>query len=192
MLAAFLICLSTTAVAEMGDRTQLLALVLAARFRRPWAILCGVSCATLLSNLLAALVGEHLGRFLTPTLLDALVGASMLGMGLWALKPDRAPAEAGAARGDSAFLAAGIAIFIAELGDKTQLATLALAAAYARLVPVVAGATLGMLLANAPVILLGHAFSRRLPLRLIHAAASLLFIALGAWFLWQAAHHRPA
>ncbi len=177
------------AIAEFGDRTQLLALVFAARYRKPWTVLAGVLCATLLSNVLAAVIGKYLGAYLTSSVLNALVGVSMIAMGLWALKPDSTPSEETAPGRHGAFVATCIAFSIAELGDKTQLATMALAAAYANLPMVVAGATAGMMLANAPAVLLGHAFARRLPLRLVHIIASVLFIGIGVLFLWRAAHH---
>ena len=189
-MEAFLVSLSTVAIAEMGDRTQLLSLMLAAHYRKPWPILAGVLCATLANHILAALVGVRLGRFLTPTVLDAAVGISMIGMALWALKPD-ALEESGRARGASAFAATTVAFFIAEIGDKTQIATLALAAAYSNLVPVVLGTTAGMLLANAPVVFLGKAFSDRLPLTAMHRVASALFLILGAVFIYRAVQHAP-
>ena len=189
-MEAFLVSLSTVAIAEMGDRTQLLSLMLAAHYRKPWPILAGVLCATLANHILAALVGVRLGRFLTPTMLDAAVGISMIGMALWALKPDTLE-ESGRARGASAFAATTVAFFIAEIGDKTQIATVALAAAYSNLVPVVLGTTAGMLLANAPVVFLGKAFSDRLPLTAMHRVASALFLILGAVFIYRAVQHAP-
>ena len=189
-MEAFLVSLSTVAIAEMGDRTQLLSLMLAAHYRKPWPILAGVLCATLANHILAALVGVRLGRFLTPTMLDAAVGISMIGMALWALKPDTLK-ESGPARSAGAFAATTVAFFIAEIGDKTQIATVALAAAYSNLVPVVLGTTAGMLLANAPVVFLGKAFSARLPLTAMHRVASALFLILGAVFIYRAVHHTP-
>ena len=188
-MEAFLVSVSSVAIAEMGDRTQLLSLMLAARYRKPWPILAGVLCATLANHILAALIGVRLGRFLTPTVLDAVVGISMIGMALWALKPDSLQQDAAGARTRGAFVATFVALFIAEMGDKTQLATVALAAAYANLPAVVAGTTAGMLLANAPVVFLGKAFAERLPLRAIHYAASALFVLLGALFIYRAVHH---
>jgi putative Ca2+/H+ antiporter (TMEM165/GDT1 family) len=187
-MESFLVSLSTVAIAEMGDRTQLLSLVLAAHYRRPWPILAGVLCATLANHAAAGLVGVHLGRFLTPRLLDGIVGASMIAMALWALKPD-ALKEGSSVDRKSAFLATTVAFFIAEIGDKTQVATIALAAAYSNLLAVVAGTTAGMLLANAPVVFLGKAFSDRLPLKKLHYIASALFLALGAVFIFRALHH---
>jgi len=189
-MEAFLVSISTVAVAEMGDRTQLLSLMLAAHYRKPWPILAGVLCATLANHIVAALVGVRLGRFLTPATLDTVVGVSMIGMALWALKPDRLEAS-GRGRTAGAFLATTVAFFVAEIGDKTQIATVALAAAYSNLAPVVAGTTAGMLLANAPVVFLGKAFSNRLPLTAMHRVASALFLILGAVFIYRALHHAP-
>jgi putative Ca2+/H+ antiporter (TMEM165/GDT1 family) len=187
-MESFLVSISTVAIAEMGDRTQLLSLMLAARYRRPWPILAGVLCATLANHLLAGLLGVRLGRFLTPALLDAAVGISLIGMALWALKPDTLQ-ETSRPRPAGAFVTTLVAFFIAEIGDKTQIATVALAAAYSNLGAVVAGTTAGMLLANAPVVFLGKAFSDRLPLTALHRVASALFLILGALFLYRALGH---
>src|SRR5215468_2881395 len=116
-MEAFLVSLSTVAIAEMGDRTQLLSLMLAAHYRRPWPILAGLLCATLANHALAAVVGVELGRFLTPARLDAVVGISMIVMALWALKQDTLEEKPGARRA-SAFIATLISFFIAEIGDK--------------------------------------------------------------------------
>jgi putative Ca2+/H+ antiporter (TMEM165/GDT1 family) len=186
---SLLVSVSTVAIAEMGDRTQLLSLMLAAHYRRPWPILAGVLCATLANHLLAGFIGIRLGRFLTPAVLDAVVGVSMIGMALWTLTPDALEEDAARVSRTSAFLATVVAFFIAEIGDKTQIATVALAAAYSNLIVVVAGTTAGMVLANAPVVFLGKAFSDRLPLKAIHYVASGVFLALGVVFLVRAAHH---
>jgi putative Ca2+/H+ antiporter (TMEM165/GDT1 family) len=185
-MQSFLISLSTVAIAEMGDRTQLLSLMLAARFRRPWPILAGVLCATIANHAIAAIIGQRLGRALTPQILDAAVAFSMVAMAVWSLKPDTLDevSAGGARRG--AFLATLVTFFIAEIGDKTQIATVALAAAYANLFAVVAGTTTGMLLANAPVVFFGKAFSARLPLQTLRYLASALFLALGIYFLVRA------
>jgi len=188
-MEAFLVSISTVTIAEMGDRTQLLALMLAAHYRRSWPILAGVFCATLANHAAAGLIGVHLGRFLTPIVLDGVVGVSMIAMALWTLKPDTLEAGSGAARRTNAFVATAIAFFVAEIGDKTQIATIALAAAYSNLGAVVAGTTAGMLLANAPVVFLGKAFSDRLPLKTIHYTASGLFLILGAVYIFRAFRH---
>jgi putative Ca2+/H+ antiporter (TMEM165/GDT1 family) len=180
---AFLVALTSVATAEMGDRTQLLALVLAARFRKPWPILAGVLCATLANHGLAGLIGVWVGKLLTPSRLDLMVGISMIAMALWTLKPDKLDEEQSEVTGAGAFIATLIAFFIAEIGDKTQIATIALAAAYSNLLAVVTGTTCGMMIANVPVIFLGNAFAHRLPLKAIHYAASALFLGLGAVFV---------
>jgi putative Ca2+/H+ antiporter (TMEM165/GDT1 family) len=185
-MESFFVSISTVMIAEIGDRTQLLSLMLAAHYRRPWPILAGVLCATLANHAVAGLVGVRLGHYLTPSRLDFAVGVSMIVMALWTLKPDTLEEDAQRTGRSSAFLATLVAFFIAEIGDKTQIATIALAAAYSNLGLVVAGTTAGMMLANAPVVFLGKAFAERLPLRMINYAASVLFIALGVLFLVRA------
>jgi Ca2+/H+ antiporter, TMEM165/GDT1 family len=181
---ALLVSISTVALAEMGDRTQLLTLVLAAHFRRPWPILAGIACATLANHALAGILGRTLARALTPRVVDVIVGVSLLAMGFWALRPD-ALDTVRTARQRGAFLTTLVAFFITEIGDRTQIATVALAAAYPSLITVVAGTTLGMLLANAPVVFLGQAFAERLPLRYLQRGAAVLFLLLGVVFLWR-------
>jgi putative Ca2+/H+ antiporter (TMEM165/GDT1 family) len=188
-MEAFLVSLSTVAIAEMGDRTQLLSLMLAAHYRRPWPILAGILCATLANHAVAGLVGFRLGRFLTPAVLDWTIGVSMIAMALWALRSDTLKATEGQVSRTSAFFATLVAFFIAEIGDKTQIATVALAAGYSNLWAVVTGTTTGMMLANIPVVFLGKAFSERLPLKAIHYVASALFVVLGAVFIFRALHH---
>jgi putative Ca2+/H+ antiporter (TMEM165/GDT1 family) len=189
-MEAFLVSIASVAVAEMGDRTQLLALVLAARFRKPWPIVAGIASATLANHAAAGLAGVWIGRLLTPTILDAAVGTSMLAMALWTLVPDKLDDETGGSpRRQSAFLTTLICFFIAEIGDKTQIATLALAAVYPNLVAVIAGTTGGMLLANVPVVFLGKAFAGRLPMKAIHYGAAVLFAILGIVFMARAIMH---
>ena len=175
-----LISAGTVAFAEIGDKTQLLALLLAARFRRPWPIIGGILLATLLNHALAGWLGTLVARWLTPDVLRWVVTASFIAIALWTLKPDTLDdSTALPARG--AFIATSIAFFLAEIGDKTQVATVLLAAKYPPLWQVVAGTTLGMLLANVPVVLLGSRFAARLPLRAARIVAALLFLALGLW-----------
>jgi putative Ca2+/H+ antiporter (TMEM165/GDT1 family) len=188
-MESFLVSLSTVAIAEVGDRTQLLSLMLAAHYRRPLPILAGVLCATLANHAVAGLIGVRLGRFLVPSLLDTLVGISMIVMALWTLKPDKLEEDPSRTGRNNAFIATLLAFFIAEIGDKTQIATVALAAAYSNLLLVVAGTTAGMLLANAPVVFLGKAFADRLPLRAINYVASAAFVVLGVVFLVRGLHH---
>lgn len=185
-MEAFLVSLGTVAVAEIGDRTQLLALILTARYRRPVPIIAGILCATLANHAAAGVVGRLFGGLIRPKFLDILVGVSMIAMALWTLKPDKLENDAGGRAAAGAFVATLTSFFVAEIGDKTQIATLALAAAYPNLAAVVAGTTLGMLAANVPVVILGRAFADRLPLKAIHYAASVLFLVLGIVFLVRA------
>ena len=182
---AFLIAFSTIAIAEMGDRTQLLSLVLSAKFRKPWPIIAGIFLATLANHALAGFIGVWFGHYLTPRMLDAAVGLSMIMMAAWTLIPDKLEGETKMA-GRGAFFTTVIAFFVAEIGDKTQIATLALAAGYSNLLAIVAGTTAGMLAANVPAVLLGHTFAARLPMKAIHYVASALFALLGVYFIGRA------
>lgn len=186
-MEAFLVSLSTVAVAEMGDRTQLLALVLAAKFRKPVPIIAAILFATLASHALAGFVGVSLAHYLTPRVLDIVVGISMLGMAAWTLIPDKLDKDAARTDSHGAFVATLVAFFVAEIGDKTQIATAALAAGYSNLFAVVSGTTLGMLVANVPVVILGSRFAAKLPMAAIHMAAAVLFALLGAYFILRGA-----
>src|SRR5580692_6573538 len=185
-MEAFLVSITTISIAEIGDRTQLLSLVLAARYRRPWPIIAGILCATLANHAVAGVVGVWFGSLLKPRTLDIVVGISLIAMALWTLKPDKLDEDASAASAMGAFLATLTSFFVAEIGDKTQIATLALAAAYPSLLTVVAGTTAGMMIANVPVVFLGKAFANRLPLKAIHYGAAFLFLILGCVFLARA------
>ena len=187
-MEALLIAFTTVAIAEMGDRTQLLSLVLTAQFRKPLPIIAGIFVATLANHAAAGFIGVWFGRYLTPAVLDAVVGASMLGMAVWTLFPDQLDGDEKRA-GRGAFVATLIAFFIAEIGDKTQIATIALAAAYSNLALIVTGTTLGMLAANIPVVLLGNAFASRIPMKKVHYVASALFAILGLVFIGRAIAH---
>lgn len=177
---ALAISTGAVAVAEIGDKTQLLALLLAARFRKPWPIVCGILLATLLNHALAAWLGQWLSVWLTPEVLRWVMAASFIAIALWTLKPDTLEEDTPLpARG--AFIATTIAFFFAEIGDKTQVATVLLGARYDALWQVVTGTTLGMLLANVPVVLLGSHFAQKLPLKAARIGAALLFLALGLW-----------
>jgi len=180
-MEAFLVSTLVVAVGEIGDKTQLLALLLASRLRAPVAILLGMLCATVANHSLAGLVGVGLSRWLGPELLRWIVGLSFLGLAAWALVPDKADAdEAVQARGRfGAFGVTVISFFLAEIGDKTQLATVALAAQFDRLIPVVAGTTLGMMVADVPAVLLGNFAAHRIPFKLVRVVAALLFALLG-------------
>jgi putative Ca2+/H+ antiporter (TMEM165/GDT1 family) len=164
----------------MGDKTQLLSLVLAARFRKPWPIVLGILVATLANHGLAGAVGTWVTTVLGPEVLRWVLGASFLAMAAWMLIPDKLDDE----DGDSAprmgvFLTTVVAFFLAEMGDKTQIATVMLAAQYNAWFAVVVGTTLGMMLANAPVVWLGDAITRRVPLRLVHLISAGIFAVLG-------------
>jgi putative Ca2+/H+ antiporter (TMEM165/GDT1 family) len=183
---AFLISAGAVALAEIGDKTQLLALTLTARFRRPVPIILGVLVATLANHLLAALVGFHgadlIDRIGGQQVLRWIVGVSFIAMAAWTLIPDKLDDEAAgkdkAAR-YGVFFTTLISFFLVEMGDKTQIATIALAAQFHEVFGVAAGTTIGMLIANVPVILLAGLAAQRLPLRLIRTVAALLFAALG-------------
>ncbi len=182
IVATTLVSAGTVALAEIGDKTQLLALLLAARLRKPAAIVLGILIATLLNHALAGWVGSLVAHWLTPEVLRWTVAGSFIAIALWSLKPDTLDEHAPASS-HGALITTTIAFFLAEIGDKTQVATVLLAAKYAPLWAVVAGTTLGMLLANVPVVLLCHRFADRLPLRAARIAAALLFMALGIWVL---------
>jgi Ca2+/H+ antiporter, TMEM165/GDT1 family len=177
----FLVSTFVVAIAEIGDKTQLLALLLAARFRRPWPIIAGIFVATVLNHALAAWLGALAASYLTPDVLRWIVAGAFAAIGLWTLKPDTLDADSERLPARGAFIATVIAFFLAEMGDKTQIATMVLAAKSPLLWPVVLGTTLGMLLANVPVVLLGSRFSAKLPLKAARMAAAALFLALAAW-----------
>ncbi|CAA9396511.1 MAG: Putative transmembrane protein [uncultured Ramlibacter sp.] len=179
-MEAFLLSTGLVALAEMGDKTQLLSLVLAARYRKPVPILLGILVATLANHALAGAAGAWVTGLLGPELLRWVLGGSFLAMAAWMLVPDRLDAEGqGAAPRLGVFGATLVAFFLAEMGDKTQVATVMLAARYEAWAAVVAGTTLGMLLANAPVVWFGERVMRRVPVRLVHGVSAVLFAALG-------------
>ena len=173
------------AIAEIGDKTQLLALLLAARFRRPWPIIAGIFVATVLNHALAGWLGALVASHLSPEVLRWIVAVSFLSIGVWTLIPDRIDDDTERLPARGAFIATTIAFFLAEIGDKTQIATVVLAAKSTVLWPVVLGTTLGMLLANVPVVLLGSRFAAKLPLKAARMAAAALFIALALWVAWR-------
>ena len=182
-MQAFLVSLSTVAIAEMGDRTQLLALVLSAQFRKPVPIILAILLATIANHAVAGFLGVWFAKYLTPHILDLVVGASMIGMALWTLIPDKLDSEDAKTGRRGAFMATLVAFFIAEIGDKTQIATATLAAGYHDLFAVVAGTTTGMMLANIPVVFMGSGFAARLPMAAIHKVAAALFAVLGCYFI---------
>lgn len=183
-MQAFLVSTGAVALAEIGDKTQLLSLVLAARYRRPLPIMAGVLVATLLNHAGAGALGTWLGALLTPGVMRWALAASFVAMGVWILIPDQL--DGADARGTQRFGVFGATVatfFVAEMGDKTQLATIALAARFHAFLPVVLGTTTGMMLANVPAILAGDRFAHRLPTRVVHAVAAVLFVVMGllAW-----------
>jgi putative Ca2+/H+ antiporter (TMEM165/GDT1 family) len=168
------------ALAEMGDKTQLLAFLLAARFRRPLPIILGILAATLLNHGLAGGLGAWLATLLTPMMLRWGVGLLFLAMAVWTLIPDKIEdEEARTAARLGVFGATFVTFFLAEMGDKTQIATVAMATQFSSVVLVIAGTTLGMLIADVPAVFLGQRFANRIPMRLVHGIAAALFAALG-------------
>jgi putative Ca2+/H+ antiporter (TMEM165/GDT1 family) len=179
-MEAFLVSTGIVALAEMGDKTQLLALVLAARFRKPWPIVLGIFTATLVNHALAGAVGAWITTQIGPQMLRWILGASFLAMALWMLIPDKLDDDEDASPPRfGVFLTTVLVFFLAEMGDKTQIATVMLAARYDAIVSVVAGTTLGMMLANAPVVWLGERVTRLVPLRVVHIVSAVVFAALG-------------
>ena len=183
MLQAFLISTGVVALAEIGDKTQLLALLLATRFRKPVPIVLGILVATVANHAFAGAVGTWLTTQIGPATLRWILGVSFVAMGVWALIPDKDPDQTEQAPRFGVFVTTVVAFFLVEMGDKTQIATVALAARFESLIPVVIGTTLGMMIANVPAVLLGDAATKRLPLRLIRGIAAALFVTLGAYVL---------
>ena len=179
-LHAFLVSTGVVALAEIGDKTQLLALMLAARFQRPWPIIAGVLVATLANHAAAGLAGTLLGELLSGEWLRWIVGLSFLATAVWALFPDKYEADDSAVRRGGAFVTTVVVFFLAEIGDKTQIATISLAARFEQFYAVVIGTTLGMMIANIPAVILGDRLAGRLPLRAIRYTAALLFAVLGS------------
>jgi putative Ca2+/H+ antiporter (TMEM165/GDT1 family) len=184
MLEALFTSTAIVALAEIGDKTQLLAIVLAARFKRPGPIVLGILVATLANHFLAALAGSLVAGWFDGPAFRYAVGAGFLAMAAWTLVPDTFDdEEAPAISSRGAFITTVIAFFLVEMGDKTQIATIALGARYHDALAVTAGTTLGMMLANVPAVLLGGELVKRVPLGVVRAIAALLFAALGLWLL---------
>ena len=182
-MEAFLASTLLVTLAEIGDKTQLLAIVLAARFNRPLPIIAGIAAATLANHALAAWIGTLAAGWLDGTGFRLALAAGFIAMALWTLVPDKLDEDAApavSARG--AFLTTLVAFFIVEMGDKTQIATVALGAQYQQLLWVTAGTTLGMLIANVPAVLLGQALVRHIPLVTVRRVAAGLFLLTGLWF----------
>ena len=186
-LSALALSTGVVALAEMGDKTQLLSLMLAARYpKQALAIIGGIFIATIANHACAALLGHWLTSFMSPDLLKWVLGLSFLGIGLWLLVPDHIDDAAGSKVADKAFqvlmLTVGL-FFLAEMGDKTQIATIALGAKYSDVFSVTVGTTLGMMLANAPAVWVGQKFTKRMPIKWVHAIAAITFIAIGIFTL---------
>ena len=180
-MEAFLISTGIVALAEMGDKTQLLSLLLAARFRRPWPIVLGILVATLANHALAGALGSWVTSVLGPQVLRWVLGLSFIAMAVWMLIPDKLDEDEApsATKGLGVFGTTVIAFFLAEMGDKTQIATVALAAQYKAWFAVVAGTTLGMMLANAPVVWFGDKLVKKVPIRVVHMVSAAIFAVLG-------------
>ena len=182
-MQALLVCTGVVALAEIGDKTQLLALVLAARYRKPWPILLGILVATLANHALAGALGAWVATLIGPGAMRWILGLSFVAMAAWTLIPDRYEESSPPPPRLGIFGTTLVAFFLLEMGDKTQIATVALAAQYDSLVAVVTGTTLGMLLANGPAVVLGEVAARKLPLQLVRGIAAAIFLVLGVLVL---------
>ncbi len=182
-MEAFLVSTGIVALAEIGDKTQLLAFILAAKFRKPLPIVCGILVATLANHAAAGALGTWLMLLTAPETLRWILGLSFIGMAIWTLIPDKFDESDAKLAQLGVFGTTLIAFFLAEMGDKTQIATVALAAQYQALVAVVAGTTLGMMIANVPAVLLGDRIAHRMPVRLVHGIAAAVFAILGVAIL---------
>ena len=179
-MEAFLVSTGIVALAEMGDKTQLLALILAVRFRKPWPIVLGILVATLANHAMAGALGSWVTTVLGPDVLRWVLGGSFIAMAVWMLIPDKIDeGDTPTAPRFGVFGTTVVAFFLAEMGDKTQIATVMLAAQYSAYFWVVAGTTLGMMLANAPVVWLGERVTRLVPIRIMHVVSALIFLVLG-------------
>jgi putative Ca2+/H+ antiporter (TMEM165/GDT1 family) len=185
-MEALLTSTGLVAVAEIGDKTQLLAIVLATRFRRPLAIMAGILLATLANHALAAFAGQVAAAFFEGQWFRLAVAASFIAMGLWTLVPDKLDEDEQPRARGGAFLTTLVAFFLVEMGDKTQIATVALGARFENLVAVTAGTTLGMMIANVPAVLLGQALVERVSMKAVRIFAALSFVAVGLWMAAEA------
>jgi putative Ca2+/H+ antiporter (TMEM165/GDT1 family) len=178
-LEAFLVSTGIVALAEIGDKTQLLAFILAAKFRKPLPIILGILFSTLANHGFAGALGQWITSLLGPEVLRWVLGLSFIGMAGWTLIPDEFDEKDATAGRFGVFGTTVVAFFMAEMGDKTQVATVALAARFHALVEVVAGTTLGMMIANVPAVLLGERIAGRMPVKLVHRIAAAIFAILG-------------
>ena len=179
-MEALFISTGVVALAEIGDKTQLLAFILAARFKKPVPIIAGILCATVINHGLAGALGAWITSTVSPDILRWILGVSFLGMAIWTLIPDKIEEEeTQIAHKLGVFGATFITFFLAEMGDKTQIATIAMAAHYASPVLVVIGTTLGMLIADVPAVFVGDKLAGKIPMKLVHGIAAALFAVLG-------------
>lgn len=178
-MEAFLISTGIVALAEIGDKTQLLAFVLAAKFRKPWPIIAGILVATLANHGLAGALGAWITATVGPQTMRWVLGVSFIAMAIWTLIPDKLDDGDSVVGRYGVFGTTLVAFFLAEMGDKTQVATVALAAQFNALFAVVAGTTLGMMIANVPAVFLGNNIANRIPVRLVHGIAAMIFLVLG-------------
>ena len=187
MFEALFTSTAVVALAEIGDKTQLLAIILATRFRQPWPVIAGILVATLANHFLAALVGEQVAGLLDGPWFRYAVALSFIAMAAWTLIPDKIDDDAPADSRFGAFLTTLVAFFLVEMGDKTQIATIALGARFHSVLAVMAGTTLGMMLANVPAVFLGEALIARVKLSVVRMLAAALLFAVGLWLLLQTA-----
>lgn len=175
---SFLYSTGLVALAEIGDKTQLMSIILAARFKKPWPIIAGIFAATLLNHGAAAWLGQLTAHLLTPDIMRYVLAISFLGMAIWSLIPDKVDDDIDTKAKAGIFITTFIAFFLAEMGDKTQIATIALAAKYQDFVWVTMGTTLGMMIANVPAVLLGEKMAQKISVPLMHKIVAVLFFCL--------------
>lgn len=186
LMEALFISTGVVALAEIGDKTQLLAFILAARFKRPLPIILGILCATVINHGLAGALGAWITSVVTPDVMRWVLGLSFIGMAVWTMIPDKIEEEeTQVAKHLGVFGATFITFFLAEMGDKTQIATIALAAHYGAPLMVVIGTTLGMLVADVPAVFVGNKFAEKIPMKLVHSIAAGIFAVMGLLTLLQ-------
>ena len=186
-MESLIVSTGVVALAEIGDKTQLLAFILAARFKKPVPIIMGILCATLINHGLAGALGAWITSVISPEVMRWALGLSFIAMAIWTLIPDKIEEEeTQVAQRLGVFGATFITFFLAEMGDKTQIATIALAAHYAAPLMVVAGTTLGMLIADVPAVFVGNQFAAKIPMKLVHSIAAAIFAVMGLLTLFQA------
>ena len=185
-MEAFLISTGIVALAEIGDKTQLLAFILAAKFRKPVPIIIGILVATIANHAFAGALGSWITSVVAPETMRWVLGISFIAMAIWTLIPDKFEEDDAKLARYGVFGTTLIAFFLAEMGDKTQIATIALGARYSDVFSVTVGTTLGMMLANAPAVWIGQKFTKRMPIKWVHAVAAVTFIAIGiATLIWS-------